>query len=147
MGSNPGGTVEGMTIPGRKTARLRWEPINGAFIPVVTPEGGDGATTAAWARNLSQVPPEAATRTVRVFKGERALVADNFAFGEVELTTGADGTVVVLFDINANGELSVNGTNLGNTAQTAMVTFGRHRRRQMERSRSWGGTPSNKSRT
>lgn len=106
------------TIPTRRRVRLQWDGALGAFLPAGPADAGAGAAGgeagggAAGHEPMASAPP-AETRTLRLFAGERAMVADNLPMGEVEVQAAEGQEVTVVFEFNANGHLVVNGVGLG----------------------------------
>ena len=106
------------TIPTRRRLRLQWDSASGAFLPAGPAAAGAGAAGeeagggAAGHEAMASAPP-AEMRTLRLFAGERAMVADNLLMGEVQVQAGEGEEVTVVFDINANGHVVVNGVGFG----------------------------------
>jgi hypothetical protein len=86
------------TIPSLKSMRLRWEGNDGStgFLP----ELGRLSSSV----NSQSIKPQ----RLRIFAGERTFAADNIFLGEVEIPVG-EAPMDVLFDVDANDRLSVNG--------------------------------------
>ena len=108
------------TIPTRRRLRLQWDSASGAFLPAGPAAAAAGAGAAgeeagggaAGQEAMASAPP-AEMRTLRLFAGERAMVADNLPMGEVQVQAGEGQEVTVVLDIDANGHVVVNGVDFG----------------------------------
>jgi hypothetical protein len=109
------------TIPSRRSVRLRWDAPASALVPSAALATGASSSVGAAAPNGSATTQDAGAqlRTLRIFTGERARVADNRLVGEIDLLI-RDDTVDVTFAVDANGHLEVNGALLAREAQDAL---------------------------
>jgi hypothetical protein len=99
-----------MTIPCRKTARLKWDDATKAFMPASLSDD-DGASSTRSAAAAEEEPSSIAVRKLRAFAGERAFVEDNLLLDEVDVLAGS-APVEVVFDIDANGVIRINGAEI-----------------------------------